>query len=385
MAFAAAVSEHPLATHAAGEVIGQILDRLGEAPDIALLFVTAGFAGATEDLAAAVRGLLKPSVLVGATAESVIANDREVEGRAAVSLFAASWGGRMRLGPGGARSVRLDATRDGDGWRVVGSDDVAVDDATLVLLADPFTFPIDDFVAEMHRRSPSLTIVGGLASAASGPGGNRLVADTAVVDRGAVGLLLPPGVPASAVVSQGARPIGSPHAVTAVRGPMIEEIAGVSALEHIQETARLAEPEDRRLMADHLLLGVVLDEHRSDFGPGDFLVRRILGADRETGAVAVDGEVELGTTVQLHVRGAAAAEMDLLVALVDHHGSAAVVFNCTARGTNLFEHHHHDAEVIASHVRASVTAGMFTAAEIGPVAGRPLVHSNSIAILILDE
>ena len=384
MAFAAASSEHPLATHAVGEVIGHVLEELGEAPDVAVIFVTAGFAGATEDVAAAVRKLLRPGVLVGATAASLIANDHEIEDRAAVTLFAASWGGRLRIGPGGARSVRLAAARDGDGWRITGSEDVAVAGATLVLLADPFSFPVDDFVAAMHRREPNLTIVGGLASAAGGPGGNRLVADEIVVQDGAVGLLLPPGVPATAVVSQGCRPIGMPLVVTAGRGNMIEEIAGVAALDRIQEAARTAEPHDLRLLSGELLLGVVVDEQRDEFGPGDFLIRRVLGGDRETGAVAIDSEVEVGTTVQLHVRDAAAAELDLLASLGDHPGSAALVFNCTARGSNLFENAHHDAELIAAHVTSSVTAGIFSSAEIGPVGGRPYVHRNSAAILVLD-
>lgn len=385
MAFAAAASEHPLATHAVGEVIGHVLEKLGESPDIAVLFVTAGFAGATEDVAATVRELLRPGVLVGATGESLMANDREVEDRAAVALFAASWGGRLRTGPGGARSVRLSAARDGDGWRVTGSDDVAVAGASLLLLADPFTFPVDEFVAALHERQPKLTIVGGLASAASGPGGNRLVADDAVTEHGAVGLLLPPGVPVTALVSQGARPIGPPLVVTSARGNMIEEIAGAPGLERIQEIARSADPADTRLLAQEMLLGQVVDEQREDFGPGDFLVHRVLGADKETGAVAVDVEVEVGTTVQLHVRDAAAAEIDLIGSLAEHPGAAALVFNCTARGTRLFDSPHHDAELIAAHVTSGVTAGMFTAAEIGPVGGRPFVHRNSTAILVLDD
>ena len=385
MAFAAASSEHPLATHAVGEVIGQVLEQLGEAPDIAVLFVTAGFAGATEDVAGAVRKLLRPGLLVGATAASVLANQREIEDRAAISLFAASWGRRLRIGPGGARAVRLDAAREGEGWRITGSDELAEAGATLMLLADPFSFPVDDFVDAMHVREPGLTIVGGLASAASGPGGNRLVADDVVVDQGAVGLLLPSGVPATAVVSQGCRPIGAPFVVTAARGNVIEEIAGVAALDRIQETARAADPDDLPLLAGELLLGVVVDEHRDEFGPGDFLIRRVLGGDRERGAVVIDSESAVGTTVQLHVRDAAAAEMDLLAALDEHPGAAALVFNCTTRGSNLFENPHHDAELITAHVSASVTAGMFSAAEIGPVGGRPFVHRNSAAVLVLNE
>lgn len=55
MPFGAAISEHPLATHAVGEVVGQVLDAVGPEPDLAVLFTTGGFGGAIEDIAATVR------------------------------------------------------------------------------------------------------------------------------------------------------------------------------------------------------------------------------------------------------------------------------------------------------------------------------------------
>src|SRR5258706_15166207 len=113
MPFAAALSEHPLATHAAGEVIGQILDRIGAEPDLAVLFVTAPHAGALDDIATAVTTLLRPHNLIGATAVSVLAGDREAEETAAVSL----WAGRL---DGQITGVRLTTAQTDDGWGVQG-------------------------------------------------------------------------------------------------------------------------------------------------------------------------------------------------------------------------------------------------------------------------
>lgn len=381
MPFAAALSEHPLATHAVGEVVGQVLEQIGDRPDIAVLFVTGAFAGATDDLAHAVRELLHPGALVGATASSVLAGHREVEDQAAVVLFAANWGRRLRHG---ARAVRFEAEREGDGWRLVGTEDVAVDGATLVLLADPFTFPVDPFLEELHRRAPGLTVVGGLASAARGPGGNRLVADRSVSDRGAVGLFLPPGVPVSAVVSQGCRPVGSPLVVTSSRGNLIEEIAGRPALDRVLETAEEVSAEDRMLMARGLHIGLVADERKESFGPGDFLIRNVLGADHETRAVAVGADVAVGSTVQFQVRDAESADRDLRDALVDAGGQAALVFTCNGRGTHLFAEANHDATVVSDHLDGGSTAGMFCAGEIGPVGGRPFVHGFTASVLLFD-
>lgn len=384
MPFAAAMSEHPLATHAVGEVIGQVLEQVGPSPDVAVLFTTGAYVGAVEDMVATIRATLSPRCLVGTTATSVLAGDREAEDTAAVVLFAADWGGRLRTGPAGAQAVRFEARRDGDGWRLSGSDDVAVDDATLVLFADPFTFPIDGFLAELHRRAPTLQVVGGLASAARGPGGNRLVADGDVTDHGAVGLLLPPGVPVTALVSQGCRPVGDPLVVTASHDNFIEEIAGRPALDRVMETAEHVSFEDRSLMARGLHIGLVADETKETFGPGDFLVRNVLGADKTTRAVAVGAEVPVGSTVQFQVRDAVSADEDLRSTLAGIHGRAALVFTCNGRGTNLFAMPHHDATVVNDHVDGGATAGMFCAGEVGPVGGEPFVHGFTASVLLFE-
>lgn len=51
--------------HGAGEVIGQLLDRGCSAPELLLLAVTPGLAGALEDVAGALEALLRPHLLVG--------------------------------------------------------------------------------------------------------------------------------------------------------------------------------------------------------------------------------------------------------------------------------------------------------------------------------
>lgn len=386
MPFAAALSQHPLPTHAVGEVAGEVLDVLGDRPDAAVLFVTGPFAGAMEDIAGVVRETLRPGALVGATASSLIGGGQEVEQAAAISLLAMRFGSRRRPAREPlARAVRFDVEREDEGWRLTGTLDVAVPGATLVLLADPFTFPTDGFIDDVARRAPDLVVVGGLASAAVGPGGNRLVADDVVTDRGAVGLLLPPGIGVQAVVSQGCRPVGEPLVVTRASGNLIVEIAGQSALDRLMEQADAATPEDRSLMARGLHIGLVVDEAQESFGRGDFLVRSVLGADHERGAVAVGAEVEVGSTVQFQVRDAVTADEDLRHLLAQAEGDAALVFTCTGRGRDFFGEPHHDATIVNDLLDGGATAGMFCAGEVGPVGPLPHVHSMTTSVLLLTD
>jgi small ligand-binding sensory domain FIST len=281
--------------------------------------------------------------------------------------------------------VRIGVERRADEWEVTSDADLTGATGTLVLLADPFTFPTAAFLDDLAIRSPGLTIVGGMASAAAGPGGNRLVADDVVVDAGGVGLLLPETVAVTALVSQGGEPVGAPLVVTRASGRMIEEIAGRPALDRVLGLADDATAEVRSRLARGLALGIVVDERKLELDRADVLLRPVLGADKERRAVAVGAEVPVGTTVQFLVRDADAADADLREILADAPGRAALAFVGTARGTQLFDAPHHDAALVHEHVEGGAVAGMFSSGEVGPVGGRAHLHAGSVALLLFDD
>ena len=204
------------------------------------------------------------------------------------------------------------------------------------MLADPFSFPVGDFLAVCNARVPDVTVIGGLASGGTLPGANRLVLDDQIRTGGAVALLCSDDVPVRPVVSQGCRPIGKPFTVTRAERNLVYELAGQPAMARLQELVQAASDDERELMRHGLHVGLVVDEHKLDFARGDFLVRNVLGADQRTGALAIGERVEVGTTVQFHVRDADAADDDLRALLGGVHGDAALLFTCNGRGTHLF-------------------------------------------------
>src|SRR5436190_19736339 len=94
MPFASALSEHPITAQAVGEVAGQVLERLGRRPDLAMLFLTPHHGGALEDAAAAVRAILEPGTLLGCAAVAVAGVAREGVGGPALT----PWAGREGQG-----------------------------------------------------------------------------------------------------------------------------------------------------------------------------------------------------------------------------------------------------------------------------------------------
>ncbi len=375
--FGAAISEHPDAAQAIGEAVGVVHEQVGEAPDLAILFVSGHPPETVGELADAVNRLLRPEVLIGSTAVAVIGGPVEAEERPAISL----WAGRT----GRVEPIRLEVTRSPDGTAVVGMPEVAATgDRTLILLSEPFSFPAEALARATNSRHPHLTIIGGVASEGGpGPGTNRLVLGRDVHDQGAVGALLPAGLGEVAVVSQGCRPIGNPLIVTAAEGNVIHELGSRPAMERLSETYDEAGPEDQELLSRGLHIGVVVDERSERFDHGDFLIRAVLGTDHSTGGLRVGARVEVGTTVQFHVRDMTSASEDLRRALTSVSADAALLFTCNGRGARLFERAGHDAEMLFTAIDRGPLAGMFCAGEFGPVGGENHVHGFTASVLLL--
>ena len=375
MPFASALSLHPDAAAATGEVVGQVLDQLGPGPDLAALFCSPHHVDAVADVAASVRALLGPGVLLGATGVAVVGGTREVEDEPGVSLWAA------RL-PAPPRPVRVTAARTPSGTAVGGlGAGTCGPGEVLVLLADPSSLPLDEVVELLGGLDPPVPVVGGAASAARG--GNRLVLDGEVVSDGGVGVVLPAGTATTLVVSQGCRPVGDPMIVTRAERNLLVELAGRPALDRLEQVVLSAGPEERDHLARGLHLGVAVDEHQMDFDRGDFVVRNVLGADRGTRALAV------GTTVQFQVRDARAADDDLrdrlAQAATGPPADAALMFTCNGRGRRLFGEPDHDALAVEAVVPSGAVAGMFCAGEIGPVGGRSFVHGFTASIVLFHD
>lgn len=376
MPFAASLSEHPVAADAVGEVLGTLLERHGTEPDLAVVFVSASHTEFVGEIVGAIRSVLRPAHLIGAAASSVIGGGREAEQVPSLSVFAA-WGTRTA-------SVRLETSETPEGVAVVGMPSDIEDGATLVLLADPSTFPTQPFVDGTGSLRPDLTIVGGLASWAD-ERGCILLRDGAVHRDGAVGVVIPRDSVVGPVVSQGCRPIGEPMTVTAAERNFLLELAGKPAVQRLDELVESLAPEDRARLSSGVQLGTVVDETRDDFDQGDFLVRSVLGADRGRGVLAVGSEVSVGATVQFHVRDAVAAHQDLESRLAGIEGDGALVFTCNGRGRSLFGVDDHDATTVAELVDTWAVAGMSCAGEIGPLAGASRLHAFTAAVLVLTD
>jgi small ligand-binding sensory domain FIST len=373
---AAALSHTAEASIAAAEAAEAVAVDLAGRCDLAVVFVAAEHADELPAVGAALETRLAPTVLLGAAVQGVIGPGEEVEAGPAVAVFAAHLGD----GEGPVRPFRSWAVRPPEGGLVVaGWPDSHPGDVTLVL-ADPYSFPATEVTVRLGAQRPRQPIVGGLVT--GGPGRSALLLDGEVHTDGAIGVVLR-GVPVDGCVSQGCRPVGTPLVVTAVDHDAILELAGAPAIERLHELLAGVSPTDRtRLQRGGLQIGLVVDEMRDDYVPGNFLIRGVRGIDPERGAVVITDLPRLGQTVQFHVRDAVAAKEDL-TARLDALGSAAgaLLFTCNGRGRALFGQPDHDVRAVEAAIDAPV-AGAFCAGEIGPVGAASFVHGFSATIVV---
>lgn len=370
-----------LAAAAESAVTQALAPLCGQRPDLLCLFVCGDDPAMVESAGTHAMEVAGARTTLGCSAGGVIGAGRGVENEPAVSVFAACLPG-VRCTP-----LHLELVRTPDGAAVIGMPDRRGDDTVAVFLADPFTFPVAEFVQRSHDDLNGLPLIGGVASGPRGGGSARLFLDGHSVPAGAVGVVLGGPVTARPVVSQGCRPFGPPMIVTKAEGNVLLELAGMPALAKLEQIVAGLPAMERPAAVRGLQIGVAMDEYAEEHERGDFLIRSVVGADQQRAAIAIGDVVDVGRTVRFQVRDASAADEDLKELFVRFRAEAgpvggALLFSCNGRGATMFPSADHDVQAVRAGLDTTGVAGFFAAGEIGPVAGRNHLHGFTASILV---
>jgi small ligand-binding sensory domain FIST len=332
---------------------------------------------------------LGTETLIGCTGESIVGGDREIEEGPAISLWLAHLP-RTRVSP-----LRLEFERTPDGGLFTGLPSPVEEKpspGTMLLLGEPFSFPADALLERLQDDEPGLPVIGGMASGAHEPGANKLILGPREYDRGAVAVRIAGPARIDSLVSQGCRPIGPQYVVTKAERNLLLGLGGKPPLEQFRQVYQELPTSEQALVQRGLHVGVVTNEYQETFSRGDFLVRNVVGADPETGAIGIGDYVRVGQTVRFHLRDAASADDDLRELLAGYQRDTiqsaeeapigALLFTCNGRGTRLFDQPDHDARAVQSSLGSLPLAGFFAQGEIGPVGGRNFVHGFTASMAI---
>ena len=351
-----------------------------ETLDMAIVFISPHYEDSYEQVAGLMAENLGARHVFGCSGGGVIGNGQEIEQRAGISITAAVLPD-VDIKPFHLQVHRLpDLDAGPDKWETMIG--VPADrDPHFVMVADPYSFPVQDLLMGMDYAFPKATKIGGLASGASRPGGNALFLDEQVLRTGAIGLALYGNITVDTVVAQGCRPIGQPMRISKSDRNMLLELDGKPPMDLIRTMFQELPERDRELLGHSLFLGVVMDELIENPVQGDFLIRNVVGTDSTTGGLAIGEMLKEGQLVQFHLRDAETSADDLQAVLSryadenrENEIPGALLFSCLGRGKFLYGRPNHDTDIFREKLGAVPLGGFFCNGEIGPVSGTTFLH-----------
>jgi small ligand-binding sensory domain FIST len=317
-----------------------------QGPHLGFVYASDRFAGHLKEVTAVLRRTTGIADWVGSVGIGVIGGDEELYDRPALTVLAAP------LAP--------------DDYRLISSiadpgEVVAREAGLTVLHADPRNEQVPEIVARIAEAGGSF-VVGGLTASR---GAHEQVAG-AVGEGGVSGVWLSPAVGVQVGLSQGCAPIGPVRRVTGGTENVVFEIDGRPALDVLKEDVgeELARRLDRLAGVIHVAFPVTGSD------TGDYLVRNLVGIDKQRGWIAVGEAVEPGRAMRFVRRDREAAAEDLARMLIQlrrriaEPPRAGLYFSCIARGPNLFGPDSQELAILRRELGAFPLVGMFCNGEI---------------------
>lgn len=363
------------------EAVAAVARQLaGRDADLTLVFVSPHFRTEYRAIPKLLKDRMPVGLLLGCSGGGIIGGGKEVEQSPAFSLTAAHLPG-VELQSIHSDTLQLpDPDTAPSVWREwLGVD--AAKEPQFILLADPFSFRGEEFLAGMDFAYPRASKVGGLASGAQAQGGNAMYLGDKIYNAGMVGVALSGNVQIDTIVAQGCRPIGKPMSITQCDQTQLLAVEGKPPLQVLEEMVESLNEYDRKLLRTSLFLGIEMDPMKDDPGRGDFLIRNLMGVDRETGSLAVGALLREGQLVQFHLRDKVMSAEDLKVMLSRYQSKdgwreakGALLFSCLGRGEYLYGQPNHDSDLFKTKIGDIPLGGFFCNGEIGPVGTTTFLH-----------
>ncbi len=324
--------------------------------------------------------------LIGCSGAGLVGTGKEAEDRSGFSLLLLSLP-ETKVTPFEFTQAQVEETSGPGYWHMESG--VGAEEADVWLtVVNPVRIDAERWLAAWNGAYPGVPAIGGLAS---GDPDNIVVChDGRAISGDGIGLALHGGIGVRTVVSQGCRPIGEPLTITGAKQNLLLSLGSKPAYGVLNTVFNGLTKQEKDRARNNLFAGLAMSEYLDEYKRGDFLIRNILGADPEAGAVAIGGPLRVGQTLQYQLRDRDSADEDLreLCHAVEEEGVrpfASLLFACNGRGRGLFNVPDHDAAVVAEIFGAHPSAGFFCNGEIGPVGKLNHLHGYTASMLLLCD
>ena len=326
-------------------------------------------------------------VLVGCSSQSLIAGAHEIEQDAGLVLGLYALPG-VRLRAVHFTQQQVEEATGPSYWHLETGVSPEQTNGWLAF-ADPFHLDCEAWLRSWNEAYAPRPIVGGLASGSHASQTTQIYLDGEVFEEGGVGLSIGGEVELASVISQGCTPIGETWTITKADRNLIYSIANRPAYQVLAETYSGLSAQEQKQARRNLFVGLAVNEYQEEFRRGDFLIRNLIGADLQTGILAVGAFPRVGQTIQFQRPDAQASTEDMGILLKRAKARLAVdrVYGgclccCNARGQHLFGEAHHDARHVQDTLGPMGLAGFFCNGEIGPVGEKNFLHGYTASLAL---
>jgi small ligand-binding sensory domain FIST len=389
-------NHHSVAAHWAGEFEEQSFRNWVEKlrgriktlnVDLGLVFISPRLFAAAPSILEIIRVHGQVSLLAGCSSVSLIAGSEEIEAEAGLVLGLYSLPG-ARLQAIRFTQEQVEESSGPAYWQLENG--VRPEETNgWLCFADPFRLDAESWLRGWNEAYAPLPILGGLASGEPAAQNTQVYLNGEVFEEGGVAISVGGDVALESVISQGCTPIGETWTITRAERNLIHEIGNRPAYEVLAETYNSLSPQEQKRAQGNLFVGLVVNEYLDEFHRGDFLIRNLMGADPNTGTIAVGAYARPGQTMQFQCRAASTGTEDITVLLERMKKRLAgraiyggCLCSCNGRGHRLFGQPHHDSRHVQQHLGPLGLAGFFCNGEIGPVGEKNFLHGYTASLAL---
>ncbi len=326
--------------------------------------------------------------MVGSSGAGILTGEGEIEGASGMAVMVFS-SDRIRAHPFLFQPLReRDQDVAGEIARVIGTDPGR--ESLAVIFPDAYNSRPNRILQAVETKMGFLPIVGAGSSENGDRGATFQLFGDQVATNAVAGVVLTGSFDVAIDMTQGCQPITEPMTITQAQGNVIFEIDSRPAFEVFAKVIKGPLLDDLRRALAVVFVGLPSDSQRNSVGPGEYLVRNILGFDPQKGILAVGEEVGAGQHLIFALRDAQRARGDLTQMLqrrVANLGGRSpqmgLYFNCCARGTSLYGISDIDTAYIRSSLGDFPLIGFFGNYELAPLghANRLLAYTGVLALI----
>ena len=354
--------------------------------DLVFVFATVNYASEYQQIFEGIKDISGSDCLVGCSGMSVLTSAGEFEGQSTIAVLVVH-SDQLSIHP------LLETKNDiASISTIIDSHVSAKDNSLLTIFSDIRSDLPTQLIQKTEEYQFNVPIVGAAASGNPTTGQAHQWCGEKMVETSTSGALLTGSFHTEVGVAQGCQPFGKAAEITRADGDKILELNEIPALEVLQKSLELLTEEDIRRSGGMVFLGMAMDNSNQSPEIGDYLIRNIMGIDRDSSAIESAEHITEGQIVRFHLRTPYAARQEIQT-IIDrmsqktqqHPPAFGLYFNCLGRGTGLYGEKNYDIGIIKAKFPDLPIIGFFGNAEYAPIGNRNFMHAYTGAFVTCSE